>query len=364
MGILFWYIFRQFAKIFLMCMTTVLSVYLIVDFFEKLRRFLKYDADLSTMLAYFFFRMPDIAFLLAPLAALMATILTLSMLNKNLEITAMRSCGLSMAQVAAPFMAMAAVLTILLLSFTAVIIPLSNLRAEYIRTVLIEKKPKPLSVVADHLWIRLGPQDLLEVGTVEPEGAVLRHIHLYRLSASFQLDEILEADSAQYTSKGWVLTEMIKYQVTAAGQVRATQKADAVANFPLTPKDFRTWLSVDSKNMTLGQLRAYIDHLQRDGHNSDRYATNYWGRIAFSTVTMVMILLGLALSLGETGRRGGTVSKGIGQALGVGFVFWVAYSLGIALGRNGVILPIVGGWIAEIMLLAAGLNLFLKVKSS
>ena len=362
MGILFWYIFRQFAKIFLMCMTAVLAVYLIVDFFEKLRIFLKYDAELSTMLAYFFFRMPDIVFLLAPLAALMATILTLSMLNKNLEITAMRSCGMSMSQVAAPFMAMAVILTVLLFSFTAVIIPLSNLQAQYIRTVLIEKKPKPLSVVADHLWIRLGPQNLLEVKTVEPKGTVLRHIHLYRLSHAFQLDEILEADSAQYTSKGWVLTEVIKHQVTPAGQVRVLKEADSVENFPLTPEDFRTWLSVDTKNMTLRQLRAYIDRLKHEGHNSDRYATDYWGRIAFSTVTMVMILLGLALSLLSTGRRGVTVGKGIGQALGVGFVFWVAYSLGIALGRNGAILPIVGGWVAVIMLLAASLNLFLKVK--
>ena len=52
MGLLFWYIFRQYAKVFLMCLSALLTVYLVVDFFEKLRKFLKYDADLSAILAF------------------------------------------------------------------------------------------------------------------------------------------------------------------------------------------------------------------------------------------------------------------------------------------------------------------------
>ena len=70
MGIIFWYIFRQYMKVFLLCMTAVLTVYLVVDFFEKLRNFLKEDADLIVMLSFFLYRIPDISFQLAPSCSL------------------------------------------------------------------------------------------------------------------------------------------------------------------------------------------------------------------------------------------------------------------------------------------------------
>ncbi len=98
-----WYVFGKFSRVFLMCLVTVLTIYLVVDFFEKLRKFLKYDADLTVIFSFFVYRIPEIAFLLAPLAALMASILTVGGLNRTREITAMRSCGLSFYQIAIPF---------------------------------------------------------------------------------------------------------------------------------------------------------------------------------------------------------------------------------------------------------------------
>ena len=81
MGILFWYILRHYAKILVMCITGLTSIYLIIDFFENLRRFLRHDAEFSSMLMYFFFKIPDISFKLAPFAALMATLLALSLIH-------------------------------------------------------------------------------------------------------------------------------------------------------------------------------------------------------------------------------------------------------------------------------------------
>ena len=47
MGILFWYILRHYLTIFVMCITGLTSIYLIIDFFEQLRKFIRYDAELG-----------------------------------------------------------------------------------------------------------------------------------------------------------------------------------------------------------------------------------------------------------------------------------------------------------------------------
>ena len=194
MGILFWYIFRQYSRVFMLCMTAALSIYLVVDFFEKLRRFLREDVDLVVLLMYFLYRIPDIAFQLVPLAALTATILTLGFMNKNLEVTAMRSCGVSPYQIASPFLALGVVVSSVLFGFTAVLIPISNTKAEFIRKVIIEKKPQALSLASDGLWLRLGQDSLLRIDSVEKRGTLLKELSLFRVGPSFQLEEIVEAD--------------------------------------------------------------------------------------------------------------------------------------------------------------------------
>ena len=93
MNILFRYMLREYVKIFGMCFAGLMTIYLVIDFFEKVRRFLRYDAHALDVLAYFVLKMPAISYQIAPLAVLMATLLTIGLLSRSHEITAMRSCG-------------------------------------------------------------------------------------------------------------------------------------------------------------------------------------------------------------------------------------------------------------------------------
>ena len=48
-----------------------MTVYLVIDFFEKVRRFLSYDAQWMDVLSYFALKLPAISFQIIPLAVLM-----------------------------------------------------------------------------------------------------------------------------------------------------------------------------------------------------------------------------------------------------------------------------------------------------
>lgn len=363
MSILFRYMFRQHAKVFGLCLLVLVTVYLVVDFFEKLRKFLKYEADLTFLAVYFLYKVPEITFTLAPLAALMATLLSIGALNKNKEITAMRSCGISNLQIAAPFVTFGALLSGFLFICTAVVIPMANLKANYVKRVLIEQKPEELLVTPDKLWIRLDPYALLQVESVEPQNMHLHQVRFFRMDTGFRLQEVIQGDRAVYgTEHQWTLENVIRRKLDPQGHVVSDHYKALAFPLPLTPEDFRTWLAVEPKNMTLMQLATYIERVARDGHDTDWLVTEYWGRIAFSTVTLNMTILGLGLGLLYSQTRGATVAKGVGQALGIGFAFWVIHSLGIVLGRNGTITPPVAAWIASVMFFSIGFKVFLQAR--
>ncbi|MEX0829142.1 MAG: LPS export ABC transporter permease LptG [Nitrospirales bacterium] len=359
---IFWYIFGKFIRNFLLCLATVLTIYLVVDFFEKLRKFLKYDADLSLVLTFFVYRIPEIAFLLAPLGALMASILTIGGLNRTREITAMRSCGLSFYQIALPFFAVGLFVSVVSFLLTAVFIPLANLKAEYVESVLIQQKPEALLSAPDGLWLRVGQTQLLHIGSVEDDGRTVSGVYQYTLSEPFRLSEIVEAKYGSFLQGEWRMDQVVRHQIMSDGRVEMTQQPHGVISFPLTPEDFQNWLFQSPKNMTLFRLNEYIERITQDGHNPQRYVTDYWARVAFSMVPFVMTLLGISVSLRGSGLRSVGAAKGVGQTLAIGFLFWAAHSVGIVLGQNGAVMPIVGGWIATVMFFMVGANLFLKLK--
>ena len=357
-----WYVFGKFSRAFLMCLLTVLTIYLVVDFFEKLRKFLKYDADLMVILSFFAYRIPEIAFLLAPLAALMASILTVGGLNRTREITAMRSCGLSFYQIAAPFFAFGVLVSLVALALTAVLIPLANTKAEYVQSVLIQNKPEPLLFTPDRLWLRVGRSHLLQIDSVEEDGFRLKGIHQYALGDSFSLKQILEGEQASFTNSEWVMAHVIQRTFQDEGRLHVNEFSRQVLPLSLTPDDFQNWLTQSPEHMSLYQLHDYIQRVTKDGHSPHRFLTDYWARIAYSFVPLVMILLGVSVSFRGSGMRGVGVAKGLGQTLAIGFLFWAAHSVGIVLGRNGAVLPVIGSWISTIMFLMIGMNLFLKLK--
>ena len=359
---LFWYVFLKFSKNFLLCLATVLTIYLVVDFFEKLRRFLKYDADLSLILSFFAYRIPEIVFLLAPLGALMASILTVGGLNRTREITAMRSCGLSFYEIAFPFFAFGLCVSAISLSLTAVFIPLANVKAEYVQSVSIKQKPEALLSAPDGLWLRVGQTQLLQIDSVEQDGTQLAGLHHYMLHKPFQLSEIVEAETASFVKGEWMMKKVIHRRLMDDGRVEVIEQPHRIVSLPLTPEDIQNWLSQAPEHMTLYRLYEYIERVSQDGHNPQRYVTDYWARVAYSMVPLVMILLGVSISLRGTGVRSVGMAKGLGQTLAIGFLFWAVHSVGIVLGQNGAVMPILGSWIATVMFFMVGANLFLKLR--
>ncbi len=362
MPILFRYLLREYTKIFMMCFSGLMTSYLVLDFFEKVRRFLRYDANWLDVLTYFLLKTPAISFQIAPLAILMATLLTFGLLSRGHEITAMRSCGISLLWITSPFIIFAAGITLILLLFSSTIIPLAANKSEEIRTTRIEKKLPAAAVTLKQPWTRVSTNSLMHVTSVSVGGELLGGVRLFQFDPNFQLTEVTEADEARYRDSTWTLYQGRHRQFSPKGTVSTTAFDHQALMLTLIPDDFTTWLAGDSELMTFHDIRAYSRRRPQQGSQTSRLTTDYYGRIAFPFVTVVMVLVGIALSLRRSGARGGSMAIGIGQALAIGFCYWTTHSIAIALGRGGVMTPLIAGWMANMLFMSVGLYLMFKVR--
>jgi lipopolysaccharide export system permease protein len=363
MTILFRYLFREYGKIFTMCFSGLMTIYLVIDFFEKIRRFLRYDVQWLDVLTYFVLKAPAISYQIAPLAILMATLLTFGLLSRSHEITAMRSCGISLRRIISPFLLFAGGITLVLVVFSAAIIPLAAGKSEEIRTTRIEKKPPASTVILKQPWTRIGTDSLMQVTSVSVGGELLGGVRLFQFDRNFHLADMTEADEARYADSTWTLYQGRRRQFPPDGAVVTTDFDRQAIMMTLIPADFTTWLSGDSELMTFHDIRAYSRRRHQQGSQVARLQTEYYNRIAFPFVTVIMVLVGIALSLRRSGTRGsGGMAIGIGQALAVGFCYWAVHSIAIALGRGGALTPLIAGWFANVLFLSLGLYLIFRVR--
>jgi len=362
MTILFRYLLREYAKIFGMCFAGLMTIYLVIDFFEKVRRFLRYDASWLDVLAYFALKVPAISFQIAPLAILMATLLTLGLLSRSHEITAMRSCGISLPWIASPFLTMAIGVAMVLLLFSSTVIPLASNKAEEIRAIRIEKKPSSTALKLPQPWARMGADTILHVNSVAVGGESLGGVQLFHFDRRFHLIDMTEAQEARYIDRGWTLHQGFHRTFHPDGTITLKQFDRTPVPLTLIPEDFTTWLASDSESMTFRDIREHTHRLYHSGSQITRLKTDYYGRIAFPFVTIIMVLVGIALSLRRSGVRGGSMAMGIGQALAIGFCYWATHSIAIAFGRGGALPPVVAGWMTNVLFMSYGLYLMLKVR--
>jgi lipopolysaccharide export system permease protein len=362
MTILMRYLLREYLRVFGLCVAGLMAVYLVVDFVEKIRKFLTYDAELYAILWYFALKLPSIVFQITPLAVLMSTLLTLLTLSRHHEITAMRSSGISLYWVAIPFLAVALGVSLLLLWASDTVIPVANQQAEVVREVRIERRNPQAVFQGNEIWVRLGNQTLLKGDLADETALKLYGVSLYRLGPDFSIRELLHAKELRHEDGRWVLVSGLSRTVGTDQTVQSHPFDRLPITLNQKPEDFRRAIRVNPDALSLRDLAAYVERLRVDGYNPARYATDLFGRTAFPFVCLIMALLGISLSLMHTGSRGPGLVKGVGYSLLIGFLYWAVHSVALALGRSDVVPPLLAGWTANILFLAANGYLFLHVR--
>ena len=107
------YVLSQFVKVYLLTASGLIGIFLIVDFFERIDEFLVKDAPMIDLISYYIFKIPFIAFYMAPQGVLLATVITLASLSQNNEFTAMKACGISITGITFPIIGASLVVALL-----------------------------------------------------------------------------------------------------------------------------------------------------------------------------------------------------------------------------------------------------------
>ena len=353
------YIAREFVKSFLLILVSFVCLYLIIDFFEKIRMFLSNHATLGQMASFFFFGIPMIIAQTTPVAVLLSSLITFGVMARHSEVLAMKGNGISLHRASVPIVVIAAFICILTFLFSEFITPAANQKADYIKLVEVQKRKAVGTFKQDEIWYR-GRYGIYNFRIFEPETNTLTGVVINHFDRKMNLIERIDAERAEWREDKWVCHNVLITRFPAEDFPVMERLPEWIMDIPEKPSDFMV-VQKDADTMGYLELRRFARKIEAEGYDATRYLADMHAKIAYPFIGLIVAVLGISFSLRS--ERSGGVIRSIGAGVAIGFSYWIIHAFALSLGRSGVIPPLLAAWLANIILGATSIAMFSRIRT-
>jgi lipopolysaccharide export system permease protein len=308
------YLYRTVLLYTLMAMAVLLTLGALFLFISQQSDIGVGNYSAGDAFLFTFLNLPQQAFELLPIGALIGALMGLGHLASGSELVVTRASGVSVWRIAWPVGL--AGLTLALSMYGI---------GEYVAPPLAQfaKREKTTSKLADisfagssSAWVKDGNL-ILRVSTGEVDQA-FGGVSLFELDGPNKLRSVKRAERISVADPGhWRLHNVA---VTRFGNDKI--ESETVPEITMTSSvnpDFLGLAATDPDLLTLRGLWSYIDHQRRNNLGTASYEIGFWSRIARLFAVIVVTLLALPFVFGPLRTTGAGTRTVIGVLLGVVF---------------------------------------------
>jgi len=168
------------------------------------------------------------------------------------------------------------------------------------------------------------------------------------------------AKKGEYRDGVWKFYQAITYTIDENDQIEPSYQEEENMTFIETPEDFLNQMQRPDF-MNIKQLDTYIGKLSRSGASTviRNLQVDLYQRFAFPLTTLIIIILGIPFAFMIRKRATGLSSLGI--SLMMGFLYYVLNAISIALGKAGILAPLMAVSLSHILALVFSLYLISSI---
>jgi LPS export ABC transporter permease LptF/LPS export ABC transporter permease LptG len=354
------YILRDFSVYLVMVFATFLVLFLVFTLFELLGDILRNQVSPMVVAEYLFNVSPYFLYGIAPLGTLFAVVITLGLMQRANEITAIKATGISIYRVVLPILLAAMLVSGGLFAFDQFYLPHTNKRQDALRNQ-IKGKPPQTYLNPDRKWIFGEHSTIYYYQLFDPDRDQFGSLSAFQFDPkTFQLTQRVYADRANWDDRlqRWVYTQ--GWSRTLHGPAIEDYGTFEVATFNALsepPGYFKKEVK-QSSEMNYGELQHYIRDLQQSGFDVVRLRVQLHKKFAFPAVVLVMAVLAVPFSV-TAGKRGAIA--GVAVAVGIAVSYLTVSSLCEAMGNVSQLPPVLAAWSPDLIFGMVGGYLILKV---
>ena len=351
-----WYIIKKFLGTFFYSIALLTVIIIVFDISEKIDDFIENEAPLDKIIFQHYLNfIPFFVNMFSYLFTFIAVIFFTSKLAMNTEIIAILSSGVSFNRLLYPYMLSAFLLTIMSFYLANFVIPKANITRREFKDQYIEKLTKSKD---QHIHLQISPGTFAYVESFNVYTNAGQRFSLEKFDKDRSLNFKLNSDKIVYDSVSGKWKIYNYYIRTVDGNRETLRKGaqlDTLIN--LAPSDL-FFKKEDFEVMNYFEIRDYIREQQMKGNPRIKdYQVEQHKRIAFPFATLVMTIIGVALSSRKV--RGG-IGLHLGVGIGLAFLFILIMQISTVFAVSGNLSPALAAWLPNIIFGIIGIYLYMR----
>lgn len=360
------YVTRTFLIAYAVCAFSFIGLFVLVEAFSKLDRFLRQDSNLVVTLVTYHLAMIPTAYAnyMGPILTLAAGMFTMTTLNRQNELTPFKAAGISVYRVMMPVFFFACCLTLLTFYLKEKVIPEYR---EPIRAALALARAKPLNPMPyfDH---EQGYS--IRVAEYSTTARVARRVEVSQLHPNGKMKELVAADQMEWLPSregsheegSWLLHQGTIQRWDEEGNllVNASASRNERLLMPFKTMELSTSLrpvDLETSDVEISYLswRDLKTQFQRQPYHR-HLEVKLHHHFAFPLSHVVLLFLGLPFVL-NLQNRSGFVSLAMSFAICALFYLVSSIAMNIA-NQSSVLPPIFAAWLPVMLFSSLGITMF------
>jgi lipopolysaccharide export system permease protein len=367
------YLFRELLAPWAVCLIGIQAFVAVFTVFSDAQKIQDAKLHFGDTIEYAAASAMDFVWVVLPFALLLALLITLTYYARHNEITAMRTAGISLWRICAPYFAVGLAAGVALFALNESLVPRS---AAWADQILHRYVPNP-----DDTAMQNNNRSFLDARSGrwwEFAEFHLKTAEMISPKVSWTLPDgkwqQVQAERAVFTNDVWVF-------FTATGSARLTVNGPpvpmlatnvlAMPEFKETPRDmerdirFSKYEKLESRKLNnlqipLVELWAYLQaHPELPPDKACLWRTKFDGRLAAPWTCLVVVLIAIPFGA-ASGRR--NLFFGVAGSIFICFGFFVIQQVSLAMGSGGHWPPWLAAWLPNLVFAGIGLLLTARVR--
>ena len=353
------YVSVEFTRFFFLILSALTVVFLLGIVIEILPSVFTNRIQGKVVFEYVVMYLPEILFLMLPLATLMATLVNFAILTKTSEITAIKAGGISLYRLSVPVIIAGLLASCVCFGLQEYLRPNANRRVAELRDEILRRPPQTYNVL-DRRWMMGQDKQIYHYAYFDPRRHKFSGLALYRFAPeNFGMNERFYAEEAQWqpAKQSWKLTKGWRRHFDGEKKyerfdVLEVQDMESPAYFIKEEKD--------EDKMTFLELSDYIEELKRSGYDVIGLEVARWAKLSFPLAAVITVLISVPFSF-TPGKKGALY--GIGIAIAIGLTYYIATRCFVFMGEAAMLPPFMAALTPNILFGVAALYGLFNVRT-
>ena len=295
-----------------------------VDQFGELRRGAEQGYSIAYALLYVALQLPNHLYELLPITVLIGTIYVMARLAESSEYTILRTSGLGPQRALATLLSLGVGFVGLTFIFGDYVAPAANRTAQQVQARFLGD----ITIGKTGAWMKDRQTEhnySVNVGALASDGTMAQ-IRLFEFdNDGGRLVSTTQAAKGQFSrGDGWLLQDVVRRVYNTTDPDNPALKVDKLAEWrwPTTISiDMVAAALLSPDRMQTLDLYQYINHLQANGQNAQRYEIEFWRKVFYPLSCLVMMVL--ALPFAYLHFRSGNIAGYVFMGVLVGISFFL-----------------------------------------